>query len=58
MMVLMTKTIRLGLRAFSCMKRVKNYLKNNLPHTSLRIISIEKRGVKSLDVDKAINEFT
>lgn len=47
-------------RTFSCMKRVNNYLKNNLLDlnlTSLSIISTEIREVKSLNVDEIINKF-
>jgi hypothetical protein len=47
-------------RTFSCMKRVKNYLRNSLLNTnltSLSIISIEKRETKSIDIDDIINKF-
>jgi len=47
-------------RTFSCMKRVKSYLRNSLLDTtltSLSIISIEKREAKSLDIDEIINKF-
>lgn len=47
-------------RTFSCMKRIKNYLKNCLVNTnltSLSIISIEKHEAKSLDIDEIINKF-
>lgn len=47
-------------RTFSCMNRVKNYLRNSLLDTnltSLSIISIEKQEAKSLDIDEIIDKF-
>jgi hypothetical protein len=47
-------------RTFSCMKRVKSYFGNSLlgtNQTSLSIISIEKRKVKSLEIGEIINKF-
>lgn len=45
-------------RTFSCMKRVKNYLRNSLLDTylsNLSLISIEKPEAKLLDIDEIIN---
>jgi len=47
-------------RTFSCLKRVKNYLRNKLmdSHMSnLSVIAIEKLEAKSLNIDDIINEF-
>jgi len=46
-------------RTFSCMKRVKSYLKNSLLDTnlsSLSNISIKKHESKTLDIDEIINK--
>lgn len=47
-------------KTFSCLKRVKNYLRNKLmdSHMSnLSVIAIEKSEAKSLNIDDIINEF-
>lgn len=47
-------------RTFSCMKRIKNYLRNSLLDTNLSnlsLISIEKAEAKLLDIDEIINKF-
>lgn len=47
-------------RTFSCLKRVKNYLRNKLmdSHMSnLSVIAIGKLEAKSLNIDDIINEF-
>lgn len=48
-------------RTFSCMKRVKNYLRNSLLDSklsSLSVISIEKSKAKLLDIEEIINIFS
>lgn len=47
-------------RTFSCLKRVKNYLRNKLMDThmsNLSIIAIEKYEAKNLNINDIINEF-
>lgn len=48
-------------RTFSCMKIVKNYLRNSMNHelmSSLSIISIEKDEAKQLNIDEVIDAFS
>ncbi|KAL4127358.1 hypothetical protein QTP88_011532 [Uroleucon formosanum] len=48
-------------RTFSCMKRIKSYLRNSMLHdnlSSLSIIAIEKSEAKLLNIDDIINNFT
>lgn len=48
-------------RTFSCMKRVKNYLRNSINNdlmSSLSIISIEKNEAKQLIIDDVIKAFS
>jgi len=47
-------------RTFSCMKRIKSYLRNSMLHdnlSSLSIIAIEKNEAKLLNIDDIINNF-
>lgn len=47
-------------RTFSCMKRIKSYLRNSMLHdnlSSLSIIAIEKSEAKSLNIEDIINIF-
>ncbi|KAL4100864.1 hypothetical protein QTP88_020893 [Uroleucon formosanum] len=47
-------------RTFSCMKRIKSYLRNSMLHdnlSSLSIIAIEKSEAKLLNIDDIINNF-
>jgi len=48
-------------RTFSCMKRVKNYLRNSMNNdlmSNLSTISIEKYEAKQLNIDEVIDKFS